>query len=389
MALQKLLKKYRKWTGSSALGQRFRRDILSATSSLNSKFEPLVEQYIDTLAGVRGPFDTSVNWHVEPSLNHGKRSQAGQAQATPFEDAQQVSESGAGRLCALNQKGSRIELDAALATTPLGQKAYRAAYWVHPDNVVQLQILLLQHTRIRNWNSSSTSSKTTTGTRTSPRGSVSGHTNDSLNTGGYDLGSVICDDLNQFVARQEGLPIGDTELTMGSMIQKCAATIRYSSSKDLLLVVTVGSRRQKNGIQSCFRTLRFKRKSVHNLFDTSSDEECVVIDPSDDYQQYYSWLAKHPAIRPLVQIQCKRSHFIGIRNMKTSGIWATLDTEVEMRKCSQDSVSGKHQDEDALSITSGQSSESQRFPLAILEVRVEGPEPSGLVAALDASHLVG
>lgn len=370
------------------MGQRFRRDILNPTSSLNSQFEPLVEQYVDTLAGVRRPFDTGVNCHIEPSLDHRRRSQIVQVPAAPSKNFQEVTESSAAFLYVVNQKGSRIELDAALATTPLGQQGCRAAYWVHPDNAVQLQILLLQHTRIRNWNSSSSSSKSTTGTKTSRRGSVSGQAHDCLNTGGHDLGLIVSDDPNQFVADRKGAPIGDTDTSIGSTLQKSAATIRYSPEKDSLFAVILDSRCQENGVQRSFRTLQLRSKSVRRLFESSSDEEDSVNEPSDGFQQYRSWLAKHPAIRPLVQIQYKRSNFIGIRNAQASGVWATLDTEVEMRKCSKDSISGKHQDEAVSPTTSGRTSESHRFPLAILEVRVEGRDTTGLVAALDASHLV-
>lgn len=320
-------------------------------------------------------------------MDQRRGSEAAQLQAAPSNDVHEISSSSARHLYAVNQKGSPIELDAALATTPLGQQACRAAYWVHPDNVVQLQILLLQHTRIRNWGRSPTTSKSTTGPESSPRGSVSGYVNDCLNTGGHDFGLIACDDPDQFVAHQKGEPVGDTENSSGSTLQKSATTIRYSSEEDLLLAVSVARRRPENGKQGFFRTHRLKKKAIGHLFESSSDEDRFTMNPSDGFKQYHSWLAKHPEIQPLVQIRYKRCHSVGIHNVETSGIWATLDTDVDMRTCSKVSISNK--DQDVLSFGNRGESELHRFPLAILEVRIEGPNPSGLVAALEASHLVG
>ena len=319
-------------------------------------------------------------------MDQRRGSEAVKAQAPPPKDVHEIATSSAGHLYAVNLKGSPIELDAALATTPLGHQACRAAYWVHPDNVVQLQILLLQHTRIRNWSRSSTTSKSTTGPKPSPRGSVTGHANDCINTGGQDFGLIVCDDPNQFVARQKGEPIGEIETSTGSTLQKSATTVRYSSDEDLLLAVSVSRRRPENAKQAFFRTNRLKKKAIGHLFENSSDEDRSTPNPSDGLNQFRSWLVKHPEIQPLVQIQHKRSHFIGIHNAETSGIWATLDTDVNMRRCSKGLISSK--DQDVLSTGSRSESELQLFPLAILEVRIEGPDPSDLVAALEASHLV-
>ena len=339
-----------------------------------------MEQYVDTLASVRRPFDNGVNWHIETSINYRTRSNA-----APSKGIRNVPNSSARNLHAVNQKGSQVELDTALATVPLGPEASRAVYWVHPDNVVQLQILLLQYTRIRNWSRLPNSSKNTTGPKPSPRGSLSGPTNDCLNTGGHEFGLIVCDDLHQFVARQRSEPIGEIETSTGTTLEKAAASVRYSSDKDLLLAVTDGSR-HRGKVTRSFQISKFKRKSVRHLFDSSSDEDCAITESPDDSEPYRLWFANHPDVRPLLQIQYKRSHFIGIQNVETAGIWATLDTEVNMRTCSNDLISSK--DHDLLSFSSGETTESQRFPFAILEVRVEGPDALGLVAALDASHLV-
>ena len=386
LALHKLLKKYKKWTGSSGLGQRFQREILNTSSNLNTNFEPLVKQYIDALASVREPFNTGVQWHTGATLNHQERSKAVQNLVTLPKSRKRVPNSSAKDLHNVNQEGSRVQLDTALATIPLGCEAVRAVYWVHPDNVVQLQILLLQYTRIRNWSKSTASSRSTTNTRPSSRGSVNGQVDGCASPGGQNFGLIVCDDLGQFASRQSSEPIGDVETSPGSIAERAAASIRYSSDKDLLLAINNGSRHPEGKYRPSYQVTRFRRKSIRHLFNSSSDEECAVTDSIDDSEKSRLWLATHPNIIPLVQIQYKRSHFIGIQNTETAGTWATLDTEIFMRRCLKDSISIK--DRSLLLFSCEEHPESQRFPFSVLEVRVEGPDSSGLVTMLDASHLV-
>lgn len=388
LALYKLLKKYKKWTSSSMLGQRFRRDVLNSTSSLNSNFEPLVKQYVDTLASVREPFDTGVNLQAKPEVLSSPKSGVKVAQSPTAlnNGTRKTPTSTADEIQAINQSGTRAELDTALATVPLGQAGSRAVYWVHPDYVVQLQILLLQYTRIRSWSKSPTSSRSTTNPRPSRRGSVSGQANDCLNTGGHESGLIACDNLDSYVARQSGEPIGNAETLVGTVAEKAIASVRYSSDKDVLVAVTTASTSSEMRKQRGFQQMKIKRKSTRRLFDPSGDEEGALKDSSDDYEKCRLWLEKNPQIRPLVHIHCKRSHFVGVRNSETAGIWVTLETDVVMRNCQTESMSRK--DRDLLSFSGEEGSELLRFSLGVLEVRVEGPEASGLADVLDASHLV-
>ena len=386
LALQKLLKKYKKWTGSTGLGLRFRKEILNSASNLNSSFEPLVKQYIDTLASVREPFVTGVKWDAKSTSINGEHLKDGSKSVAPTRTTILAPNSSANKLNAINQSGSRVQLDTALATTPLGQEASRAVYWIHPENVIQLQILLLQHTRIRNWGKSPTSSRAATNTRPTPRGSVSSPADDCMNAGGQDFGLIICDDLAKFAARQSSEPIGDVESSYGSTAERATASLRYSTDKELVLAIMNRKRRPEEPRHQSFQIAKFRRNLVRHLFDSSSDEECVETDLSDNCKEARQWLAKHPNIVPLVQTQYKRSHFVGIQNTETAGTWATLDTEVHMRRCSTGFASTV--DENVLSFSSGESSMWHHFPLAILELRVEGPDAAGLLASLDTSHLV-
>ena len=385
LALQKLLKKYKKWTGSSTLGERFRREILNRNSNLSSSFEPLFAKYVDTLAAVRAPFDTGVDWHTERSSKKDRPKSNGDH--LPRSRSPQPSQNtSATQIHDINQKGSHVELDTALATTPLGKNASRAIYWVHPEYVVQLQILLLQSTRIRNWTKSPHSTPTANSSTSSPRASVSGLANDCVNTGGYDAGLLVCDDLMQFAARQSSEPIGNSETSPRTTAEKAAASIRYSTNNDLLLAVTRAPEAPEKIRKRPYHLARFKRKAARNLFDSSGGDECAVTNASDHPEQSRQWFAKHPQIQPLVHLQYKRSHFVGVRNTETAGLWATLDTDVNMKKSSKDSMSTK--DQDSLTFSGGEKNDWEQFPFAILEVRVEGGDAWGLVATLDASHLV-
>ena len=340
---------------------------------------------MDTLASVREPFNGDVQWHTDLISDGAQRTRTTQDPLQHQKSTRKVSHCNINDLYVVDQKGSHLQLDTALATTPLGRGACRAVYWIHPENVVQLQILLLQYTRIPNWHNSTAPPGSLTNPRASPRSSISGQVDGCANTAGQDFGLIVCDDLEQFALRQCREPIGDVETSSGSVAERAAVSIRYSPDKELFLAINNSSRGIEKTCQPIFLTTKIRRKSLRYLFNHSDDEEFAVADSREDLQKARLWLAEHPSVVPLAQIEYKRSHFIGIKNSKTAGIWATLDTEVHIRRCLRDSILQAH---GSLLSTDEEPSDSQQFPFAVLEVRMEGPDDSGLVAMLDTSHLV-
>ncbi|CAL8581902.1 hypothetical protein XPA_007582 [Xanthoria parietina] len=63
LAFVKILKKYRKWTGSPTLDSRFRTKVLDQPAAFSNRdFGSLLNQYTQILAAVRAPFEPTQKW---------------------------------------------------------------------------------------------------------------------------------------------------------------------------------------------------------------------------------------------------------------------------------------------------------------------------------------
>ena len=397
LAFQKLLKKYRKWTGSSDLGNRFRKEVLDRRTSFSkTDFEPLLARWTEVLASVRAPFVDGVNWRPDPtdpkkevSKSHESKSQefpsdSAQYQSSPSQHVTKDSSSAAILQTAWDN-GSSLEIDTALATIPFGSQAAKAAYWIHPDNIVQIHVLLLQYTRLQKTNESIASPERPS----SSRGSISGHPAKSSSRTDEEVGIVICDDLQRLAQRQSSGTISDSENRAGVSSEKAATSIRYSPSGDAIVVVGDASKDAIDPACSDREVFtgkaRFKRKSIQRLFATSSCDQDVMTESSEDSRRVIEWLAKHKEVQPLVQLQLWRTRFVGLKNCSTNGLWATLDKNIIMRICrpgflASESCFNMNNDEGK--------NDLETFPHAVLEIRTEGPVDADVIAALDASYLV-
>jgi len=371
------LKKYRRWTGSVILGKRFRRDVLEHDSSFVKRdFEYLLSQWTIILAAVRAPFNDVSNTlptNMDPNTARPKRS--------------------AGILHEAGQGGPTIDLDTALAITPLGKGATKASYWVHADNIMQIQIVLLNHARLRTIADSTSTPPSPTSSRSSRRGSLIERSPLSPLTSTIrtddGLGLIVCDDLQRFAQRRSSETIGEAEDLPGSADEKAAATIRYSSTGAAVVAVDVGAqavgRVQEVGQTGRYREAKFKRKAVRQLFEQSDTDRGAMVGNSSTDGLIRQRLADHPEIKPLVQLQYSRTRFVGLENTKQQGVWVTLDRDVSMRTCSLEAVSC---DNGLFNLSHPESSGFEKFPHAILEVRTEGNDSTNLVKTLDESYLV-
>ena len=283
------------------------------------------------------------------------------------------------------EDGSNLEIDTALATIPFGHRAAKAAYWIHQDNVVQIHVLLLQYTRLQKSNERTPSPESPT----SPRGSISGHPAKLSSRTDEELGIIICDDLECFAQRQSSETISDTENRAGSSSEKAAASIRYSSNGDALVVVGAVTKDacnfQGSNTELPTTKARFKRKAIPRLFSTSSDDKGPIVDDSQDSEQISEWFIGHKEIQPLVQLQLRRTRFVGLKNSATTGLWATLDKDISLRRCPAELLAG----EKGFDMSSERGrKDTDIFPHAVLEIRTEGLIETDLIAALDASYLV-
>ena len=397
LAFQKLLKKYRKWTGSSELGDRFRKEVLDRRTSFSkTDFEPLLAQWTEVLASVRAPFSDGFNWQPDPQevKKDELRSQKPDPHESPSDSAKHQSAmrqhaikdtSSAANLQAAWEDGSNLEIDTALARIPFGHGAAKAAYWIHPDNVVQIHVLLLQYTRLQKSNERTPSPDSPT----SPRGSISGHPAKLSSRTDEELGIIICDDLERFAQRQSSETISDTENRAGSPAEKAAASIRYSSNGDAVVVVGAvikdGCNSEGCDTEPLPKKARFKRKAIPRLFSTSGDDKGPIADHSQDSEQVSEWFVEHKEVQPLVQLRLRRTRFVGLKNSAETGLWATLDKDISLRRCPAELLAG----EKGFDMTNhGGRKDTDIFPHAVLEIRTEGLIETDIIAALDASYLV-
>lgn len=397
LAFQKLLKKYRKWTGSSELGNRFCKEILDRRTSFSkTDFEPLLTQWTEVLASVRAPFLNGINWPSGPTYvnKEGWQTQQSELDKSPNGLAQNQATksqhatedpSSAAVLQATWEDGSNLEIDTALATIPFGHRSRKAVYWIHPDNIIQIHVLLLQYTRLQRSNETMPSPERPS----SPRGSIGSHFTKCSSRTDEELGVIICDDLERLAQRQSSETISDSENRAGSASEKAVASLRYSQNGDAIIVVCTATENEGNSAKSDWhlhtRKARIKRKAIHRLFSTSSGDQSAIADKSDNLEEISQWLARHKKIKPLVHLQSRRTRFVGLKNSMTNGLWATLDKQILLRRCSAElfarDIAFEMMDEAG-------NKDSEFFPHAVLEIRTEGSADTDVIAALDASYLV-
>lgn len=398
LAFQKLLKKYKRWTGSSHLGKRFRAEVLDRLTSFSKmNFEPLLAQWTEVLASVRAPFEGGANWSPDYSKARQDITKHKMADHNRFPDGLTKEASGhssrgsssAADLHSTWEAGSNVDIDTAFAVLPLGRGASKAVYWVHPDNIVQIHVFLLQYTRLQKSNDPATSADTPPSSRSSPRNSISAHTNRPAPRKDEEIGLIVCDDLQRFAKRRNSENIGDAEDRPGTVSEKAAASIRYCINGEAIVVVgTVLENTNKSAKPNKTKLpkqAKLERKVISRLFDTSEADRSAKEEDAKDSDVVSRWLTDRREVQPLVQIQSRRTRFVGLRNSSIGGIWATLDKDVLMRPCSQDLIAGGTS---MRTISEDGKHESTPFPHAILEVRVEGDTGADLVTGLDSSYLV-
>lgn len=346
-------------------------------------FGPLLTQWTDVLAAVRDSFDAGVHWQVDsPNV-------AASGNPPPRRETDR----GDVVWC---QRGSVNDFDAAFAVSHLvhgGGK--KASYWVHSDNLVELHVLLLQYTRIRTSAESSSS-------RPSSTSSIASSGATSSPKRGDQIGVFICDDLQWFAKSRSSATISES-------VEGAAASIRYSSLEEAVIVIEApcpynqtksqdGPTFPKPGHAYHVHKIKLKKKSLRHFFEPNTQS------PPERSESHSSlgsgnnefpgrericnavdiWHPQHRDVRPLVQTQMSRTRFVGLGNTRSAGVLATLDTEIQMRKCSSDAFRGK---EDLFTFNPGGIA-TKTFPHAVLDIRYDGVEGAEIVAVLDRSHLV-
>ncbi|KAK5164006.1 hypothetical protein LTR04_002080 [Oleoguttula sp. CCFEE 6159] len=384
-AFRKLLKKYKKWTGSETLESRFKEQIENQLGTfLKANLGLLFDQWTEVLQAVRAPFQADIRAQV-------RRSQKDPTQATTPNTRNPETSAIVSEIRSAIDTGSEVDFDTALATLPLGPAGKKAVYWVHPDNLVELQVILLQHTRLYKYHAHGTPSASPYDTPS--RGSLTPRRGSVLNseTGG-DTGVLILDDLARFAKEQSAITIGDKEDAAGAVPEKATGSARWTAGGEAVVYVQEVPKHGDIAVESYYAA-RIKVKHLHAFLDVErpfpprpSSETMDASNPlrsNNDVEQIdrvRTWLSTHPEVQPLVSIEYDRARFVALGNDYVHGSWATLDKNVVMRRALEDRLS-------ASASASGRQ-EAVEFPHVVLEVRQEGEHAGELIKVLDRSHLL-
>ncbi|KAL8854664.1 MAG: hypothetical protein Q9221_000446 [Calogaya cf. arnoldii] len=395
LAFVKILKKYRKWTGSPTLETRFRTKVLDQPAAFSKRdFSSLLNQYNEVLAAVRAPFEPG----PDGCYSAATETSPGSQRPRTHKDLPAAHASGkrmnslAAELHTACQDCSNIEWDTVLSMSPIGKSGGKASYWIHPDSLVELHVLLLQYTRLWRPKGSNTAPAINGSRQQHRKESTNGNGTCNAHGGGDEAGVIICDDLERFARRRSSAPISDSEESVGCLLEKPAATVRYLPTGEAVLAVkTLRSEHLEPRISEAFHSVVMKQKAVRHLFNSglsnSKLDQLLREENSQDGQELKTireWLTSHKEVQPLVQLHHKRTRFVGLRNSDEGGVWATLDRDILMKATPQGFFDSKEAD---LAFGDSDDSGFARFPFAVLEVRFEGGFGKEFLSALDKTHL--
>ena len=347
-AFHKLLKKFKKWTGSPKLEARFREEVLDDPQSFTKlDLGPMLDEYSELLHSIRDLYETK----VQQAASRQYALQSSSVESSTTVDQLQ------GALRSI----SKVNFDTAIATVPLGESGELANYFVHPENVVELQVLLLQHMEYFTSRSRSNSAA-------SPVSISKPETSSSDPAQDADYFMLVADNLTRFAQEQSALTVNEREHLPGLPPQRAKAFVRWNNDEEAVLAARRGF--------SKIKSASLKRKHIDTFFDKAASlPKNPQITPTMDDQTLNTIrdeVLKDKSIRPLFKISSCRSRFTGINNSSKSFVLATLDTSISMQKV------GEGVENNIIST----------FPFAVLQVRQEGAAASQLLPILGSNHLV-
>lgn len=364
---KKLLKKYKKWTGSSCVVDRFTPILEAPTTFHNRDFERNVLVLSELLTAVRSKYnqlmDASQNGSVNPVSTAAPPSSGTSSNLLPDEHSLRA----------------YADIDMALGTnsptnpTFTSGRGGKTIYWVHSDHLVEIQVLLLRYLNIQSSTPVSTLPPTPALSRRPSASGLSSLTWASEKV--EDVGTVILDDLPKFAQAQSSKTIAQASET-GS-----AAKIRWcGNDKDaeasIMLNMKLDEPEPGDDSENGYYTVRLKRKHVENLINTKLP--FTLKDQHKGFERIRKWFHDHSDIVPLVKIWARRTRFVSGQKL-----WAVLERDVKMYRLGENwegCISDPGRQEPGAPAL---------FPHAVLEVRWEGHDEPDLVKELNRTHLVG
>lgn len=334
-AFRKILKKYRKWTGSTELQTRLDMEVF-ASGALQVDYA----SYLQRLAKLSNIISTKLQ---VPMLT------GGEAVRAKRNTGRTLSQSNAKAMNDMCLQGP-LYFDHALDQVPYGENGGSAYFWVHPEYLEQIDALLLRHMRQPARPARS-------------RGSPNQSTTDVATTDtlfGDTTYQAIFDNTQRFIRDEP-------------RSKPCKAALTGSWNAGTEAVVSFSGLTHKS--EQC-TTISMKRKYLASILNKSSGQDDSSASRGGDFDKVRGYLSENRDVKPLAIIQSDRARFSGPNNTKDVGTWATLDTSVTFSSATED-VLGQ-----VGALPSGKS-----FPHAVLHVRWEFSRLPELVRVLETSHL--
>lgn len=379
-AFHKLLKKYKRWTGSTELGHRFETEVLAQpTSFTRVDLAPIVSQYEQLLDSLRATYHQSTQ-SSDPV--------PGQPNSTSPADEQPNVDRTLTNITRTLQCGTRLDFDQDLDSLAIGAGGRNACYWVHPDNVIELQVLLLQHLRTfdvaRSRNSISSSTPHSPLLRDQPS-SPSGR----VSLGDLDAFDIVCDDADHYLTEQNSKTLQASESEPTTTLQRAAIHARGVDNDDharlnfhvadAKLMAATDLHVKKQHVQSLLTGVN--SVPVDKVTTASISFADARSSAVRSIEHLRKWLSENSSIRPLATVASRRSRFYNQSSNSHALLLASLDNKVKI-------VEGAT----ALDGTNGSASEQTGrtidFPHSVLRIRQEGQGEHSLIDILDKSHLV-
>lgn len=355
LAFKKILKKYRKWTGSPNLQLRVNNEIMNQPISfLRPDFSPFLERLSRvTLA---------LSWMIvpmNPDQAENDIAKDGTLTISQQSSIAQLHEAAVGK--------SALKFDAAFSSVPLGHNAGRAAYWIHPDNIFEVEVLLLRHMKNKD-------SKEEMGSGFSRR-----------------IHSAIFDNLQRYVQEQGATTVAQIEDMEGSVASKIALNILWAEEEDAVMIASDLSPIKTNA--NIHHRLNFVRRidlsSCLAKYPSSNGKFHGDSDPQrgqNSSKELRDFIAQHRDVKPLTEIHSTRERFAGINNSKDVGVWALLEQDITMSPLDLMRVGARLKSSTERNYTI-ESAEGRAFPYAVLQIRWEFSRIPEIVRTLDNSHL--
>ncbi|KAF2155582.1 hypothetical protein K461DRAFT_77199 [Myriangium duriaei CBS 260.36] len=356
-AFRKLIKKHKKWTGSTELGYRFDVEVRQQRSSFaDTDLKPLLQRYEQLLHSVR-----ALHQHDKPDPSN------------PLKSLRYEAPSATKRLEHTRftlEEGKRVDFDNLLATLRADDTGQDAVFWVHPENIVELQILLQHYMRSFNISCRRTSTASNSSTPTSPTG-LPAHSSQ------LDTFDIVADNAQIYLTARASENVNESQLRFDKAALHARAVLNDDVS---LLTWALDPRASSTETQTC----ALKRKFVQSVLDPTREilprKACVPhisVDgasdrPEQSIENLQKWLKQHSEISPIAAIISQRSRYYNLQE-NTSGLAiAALDQSIQFQS----------------GISSQPNAAASEFPFAVLTIREQGANSVDLIKILDKCHLV-